>query len=152
MIHTSSHSRSAPRGFTLLELLLAMALSLIVAAILAASLFTAFKARASAEDTVEATREIATVGDIVEREIANTLPPTPLPAGTGTVTLPGQNISATSGILIGPFEGLVDSIDFFTSGPEPKAATQGDVREVSYLLDKDPRAADRSSSAASPPT
>jgi prepilin-type N-terminal cleavage/methylation domain-containing protein len=126
-------------GFTLLELLLAMALSLIVAATLAAALFTAFKARTSANNAVDSTREIATVGDIVEREVANGLPPTPLPAGVGTVTLPGQNSSSTSGILIGPYEGLVDSVDFFESGPEPKAALQGDAREVSFLLIKDPQ-------------
>ncbi len=132
-----NHRRAS--AFTLLELLLAMALSLIVAATLALSLFTAFKAQTSANNAVNATREIATVGDLVQREVANALPPTPTPVGTGTVTLPGQNSSSTTGILIGPFEGLVDSVDFFETGPEPKATLQGDAREVSFLLVKDPQ-------------
>ncbi len=123
-------------GFTLLELLLAMALTVVVVAALAASLYTAFKARTGAVEAVESSREVSTAGDMMVRELENCLPPTGAPLNAGTIQgLSGAN---TTGTLIGSFEGLSDSVDCFVSGPEPKAATQGDVREVVYFLEPDP--------------
>jgi type II secretory pathway pseudopilin PulG len=127
---------AAAHGFTLLELLLALALTVVVVGALAASLYTAFRARTSAMEAVDSSREISTAGDTMARELANCLPPTPPAANAGTIQgLSGGN---TTGVLIGPFEGLVDSVDCFVSGPEPKAPTQGDVREVVYLVEPDP--------------
>jgi type II secretory pathway pseudopilin PulG len=123
-------------GFTLLELLLALALTLVVVAALAASLYTAFRARTSAMEAVASAQEVSTAGDMMARELANCLPPTGAPLNAGTITgLSGAN---TTGTLVGPFEGLVDSVDCFVSGPEPKALTQGDVHEVVYLVEPDP--------------
>jgi prepilin-type N-terminal cleavage/methylation domain-containing protein len=128
--------RSATRGFTLLELLLALALTVVVVAALAASLYTAFRARTNAMEAVESSREISTAGDIIVRDLADCLPPTPPALNAGTIQgLSGAN---TTGTLIGPFEGLADSVDCFISGPQPKAPTQGDVREVVYLVEADP--------------
>jgi len=51
-----------------------------------------------------------------------------------------EGSSATSGItagsysLFGPFKGDDKSMNFYTTGPEPKAAIEGDVRYIEYLL------------------
>jgi len=100
------------RGFTLIEVLIALALTVIVASALASSLWVAFKARRSANAAIEESRQTSTTGDVLAREIAGCLPPT--------------------GRLAGPFEGVADDIQFFTTGPEPKATVQGDIRGIEY--------------------
>jgi prepilin-type N-terminal cleavage/methylation domain-containing protein len=51
-----------------------------------------------------------------------------------------EGMNATSGItsgsyfLFGPFKGTNSSMNFYTTGPEPKAAIEGDVRYLEYLL------------------
>ncbi len=85
---------------------------------------------------MQTARETTTAGDIIAHELADALAPTPPTLSAGTIQgLSGAN---TTGVIIGSFEGLVDSVDFFVSGPEPKANVQGDVREVVYLLEPDP--------------
>jgi prepilin-type N-terminal cleavage/methylation domain-containing protein len=109
--------RRAPRGFTLLELLLAVLLTAIIAASLASSLYIAFRARVSAQQAVDATRAVDAVGDVVSRDIASALPP-------------GQ----TTGALAGTFIGAIDSLDFYCTGPESKASVQGDCKYVQYAV------------------
>jgi prepilin-type N-terminal cleavage/methylation domain-containing protein len=51
-----------------------------------------------------------------------------------------EGLNATSGLvegsyfLFGPFKGDNDGMTFYTTGPEPKAAVEGDVRYIEYLL------------------
>jgi prepilin-type N-terminal cleavage/methylation domain-containing protein len=101
-------------GFTLLELLLALAISLVVAAALAASLYTAFRAKNSAMASVEMTRATDLAADSFVRDIANCPPP--------------------SGVLRGIFNGVSDDVSFYTTGPEPRAVVQGDIKGVEYAL------------------
>jgi general secretion pathway protein J len=100
------------RAFTLIEVLLALGITVIIGAVLAASLWATTKASRSAEAAVEESRQTSTTGDIMEREIANCLPPT--------------------GQLAGPFVGTTDDLMFYTTGPEPKAVVQGDIRGIEY--------------------
>ncbi len=78
------------------------------------------------------------------QDLANTLPPTvaaPAAGGGGaSMGVPVGVATISPGILIGPFEGAVDTVNFCTSGPEPEADLQGDVREVVFLLVPDPNA------------
>jgi prepilin-type N-terminal cleavage/methylation domain-containing protein len=104
-------------GFTLLELLLAMAISLIVAAALGATLYTAFRAKNSALAAVETTRATDLAADTFVRDIANCTPP--------------------SGVLRGIFNGVSDDVSFYTTGGEPKATVQGDMKGVEYALTQD---------------
>ena len=46
----------------------------------------------------------------------------------------GAGISAGQSYLFGPFKGDNISMSFYTTGPEPKAAIQGDVRYVEFGL------------------
>jgi prepilin-type N-terminal cleavage/methylation domain-containing protein len=105
------------RGFTLLELLLAMLISVTIAGSLAASLYIAFRARASAEQAVGTTRAIDVAGDLLTRDISNALPP--------------------NGILAGLFDGGIDYVDFYCTGPESKTQVQGDCKLVEYALTTD---------------
>ena len=106
--------RRARRGFTLLELLLSVVMTAIIAGSLAASLYIAFRARVSAQRAIEANRVIDTVGDVMSRDIANALPP--------------------GGILAGTFIGETDSLDFYCTGPESKATVQGDCKRVQFAI------------------
>lgn len=129
MIRFATCSRPA---FTLLELLLALAISLIIVAALGASLYTAFHARANIQQALDDTRSSDLAGDTLSKELANALPPTPNASANANIFSTGA--FATGGVLIGPFEGSATNVDFCTSGPEPRANLQPDVREVEYLL------------------
>jgi prepilin-type N-terminal cleavage/methylation domain-containing protein len=69
------------KGFTLLEMLVAMTLMSILAASLYASLHAAFKARDSALAAVGPAREAGLAMDLVCRDIESALPPTGILAG-----------------------------------------------------------------------
>jgi len=125
------------RAFTLLEVVLALALTVIVSTIVASAMYTAVQIKRSVNSALDIARSNDVAADVMAQEIANALPQTqPLNAGV-TVQLPGA--SASNGNLIGPFvasgDPTADSLlDFFTTGPEPKADLQPDVREVQYAL------------------
>lgn len=74
-------SRRAAGGFTLLELVLAMAVLSVLALTLSASLHIAFKARNSAQAAVEMPRTAGIALDLLGRDLGNALPPTGLLAG-----------------------------------------------------------------------
>ncbi len=57
--------------------------------------------------------------------------------GTSIAGLNSQSgITVGSSYLFGPFKGDNISMSFYTTGPEPKAAIQGDVRYVEYALEQ----------------
>ncbi|HNS49127.1 MAG TPA: GspJ family type II secretion system protein [bacterium] len=92
------------KGFTLLEMLLAMTMTALLASSLYASLRIGFRAREQSEKSLEPFRAAANAFDIMRRDLQSTPPP--------------------RGILAGPFLGLdggealsesgYDSISFFT--------------------------------------
>ena len=106
------------RGFTLLEMVLAMAITVVVVTALSESMYIAYHARDTAMAAVEQPKATELAGDIIFREMSVALPPT--------------------GQLAGPFEGVSDTVDFFISGPEPKDPIQGDIRHIEYALENDP--------------
>jgi len=102
------------RGFTLLELMLAMTLVAIVSLSLYASLRVAFKAKQSAEAAVAPVRGGAIAADLVCKDLESVPPPT--------------------GILAGPFIGTsqagagagseLDVLDFYSVGEDATPAQQ----------------------------
>jgi general secretion pathway protein J len=130
--------RAARRGFTLLELLLALALSVIIATLLTAAVKIAFDARRSAYASVDAVRA-GEPSEILARELTNALPPTPPPA-SALSTVAGLGPSAIQpdyNLIINSFYGDAQSLSFSTSGSEPKreeADIPADVHFVEYLL------------------
>ena len=103
-----------PSAFTLLELLLAMAITVIVAGTLAGSLYAAYRVKNAAERAIEVVRATSAAGDIFSRDLTYTLPAT--------------------GILAGIFTGDIVSVSFYASGTEPRATTQGDCKLIEYGL------------------
>ena len=63
------------QDFSLLELLIAMTMMAIIASSLYASLSIGFKAKESAENSIEAERSAVIVMDLLKREIVSALPP-----------------------------------------------------------------------------
>jgi len=119
------------KGFTLLELVLALAISVGVTAILGSSLYTAFRAKSVIEQAVDGIRASGVAVDILAREIPLALPPTVLSSENAAS---GTGLDAQSLTLVGAFQGDEQSLNFYISGNEPKADLQGDVREVVYML------------------
>jgi prepilin-type N-terminal cleavage/methylation domain-containing protein len=72
---------SFPTGFTLLELLVAMTLMMVVAACLYTSLYTGFRARRSAESTVNPTITVANAIQILKQDILGAVPANGILAG-----------------------------------------------------------------------
>ncbi len=79
------------RGFTLLELLVAMALMSVIGASLYTSLHLAFKVRDSAEAAVEKGRALEIAMSLIGEDVASAMPP--------------------SGVLAGAFEGEDEQVD-----------------------------------------
>src|SRR5205814_1834781 len=108
------HRSVKSRGFTLLELMLAMALMAIVSISLYASMHVAWRAKRSAEAAVQPVRSGAIAADLVCHDLESVPPPT--------------------GILAGPFLGTqqsgtfpgseLDVLDFYTIGEDATPAQQ----------------------------
>jgi type II secretion system protein J len=115
------HKASA---FTLMELILAMALMSLVAGSLYASLSIGFKARRSSESAVEPVRKAEIVMELLSQDIEAALPPT--------------------GILAGAFDGIdekdsagsdCDTLSFYSSANEPEGGEIAcDIRKIEFAL------------------
>lgn len=112
------------RAFTLLELLVAMAMMSIIAASLYTSLSIGFKAKDSSENTLDARRSARIAMDLLKQEIISSLPP--------------------KGILAGKFEGTnghddsgneSDSLVFYSAAYNPADdEIAGDIIKVQISL------------------
>lgn len=133
-------------GFTLLELLIAMAMVGIVALSLFLSLGTAFKARAAADRAVEPSRTAALALDLIAKDIAAAYPPggslantfLGLPDSSGN---PPKTPGPMTGTVAGAFEGTDgtddhgnpgDDLLFFTTAESPnhQEGANGDQKYV----------------------
>lgn len=102
------------RAFTLLELILALAITVIIAATLVTALHTAYRAWGSAQRAMVAARTTGIITQIIGRDLENALQP--------------------NGILASDFVGSTESLSFYTTTPEPAAAVPGDIKRVEYGL------------------
>jgi prepilin-type N-terminal cleavage/methylation domain-containing protein len=110
-------------AFTLLELILAMFITCLLAVALYGSLWTAFKARDSAVGAVEPAREMQVTMEMIGRDLQCAMPMS-------------QTRSTGAMALIGPFEGetqgsssqLSDTVEFYaiTNGIDSNDPTQAD--------------------------
>jgi len=107
------------QGFTLLEVLLAMALVSVVAVSLFASLGVAYRARESARSTMNPVRAVHVALETIGKDLSGALAPTGILAGSFL----GVRSTAASG--------LADAIEFYRLaplGPDLLAATGGAVQ------------------------
>jgi len=122
--------RRAVRGFTLLELLVAMLLVSIIALTMAGSLRIAFKARDSAEAAVAPARGADVAADILRVDLESAL----LPRGLFAGAFVGSDGTGGSGLDS-------DSLSFHAAVPAgdeaidlAKGLPQGDIRRVELAL------------------
>lgn len=115
--------RHARRGFTLLELLIAIALMAIVAASLYSSLFIGMRTSRSAVAAIQPARMAALTLELMRQDFAAALPP--------------------KGILAGPFQGTssanssnFDELVYFSGANAPREGEVGcDIRKVDLLVE-----------------
>lgn len=108
------------RGFTLLELLVALTMSATIAGSLAASLYIGYRARNSAEAAINAAHVNDAVADVIMRDLVNAVPPTPNPNNTF--------------VLAGPFYGDTSSVSFYCSGGERRGDIPTDIKLVEFTV------------------
>jgi prepilin-type N-terminal cleavage/methylation domain-containing protein len=124
------------RGFTLLELLVAMSLMVVVASCLYSSLYTGFRAYRSARAAVDPTSTALNVIELIKRDIRGVLPP-----GSH---LAGAFIGTDSGGIKGVD---TDSLEFYTThvyvddtqltGSVAETPVVGGIGKVNLLLEED---------------
>ncbi len=151
------------RGFTLLEVLLAMMIVVILTATMSSTISAAFKLKNSAERAVESTRDTQIVGSIFVQDLGAVVMPSPISSYIYDPTVAGPpaeassstgatgaaaaasttyaaaltaagSTSTTSFYLAGPFEGQSNLVQFFTSVRDPKDPTQLDIRYEEFGL------------------
>jgi prepilin-type N-terminal cleavage/methylation domain-containing protein len=154
------------RGFTLFEVIVAIAIVMMLMSTMAETIKLAFEQKRSAEYTVANIRDIQTAGDVFVQEVGCAVIPSPLSglanspfaAATNTSDSGGgisggfssgmfsggmnnmnNNGTATGGLyLCGPFQGDNTSLSFYCSGNEPHAAIPAGVRYIEYKLAQQP--------------
>lgn len=114
-------------GFTLLELLIAIALMGMIAVTLYASMNIAFKAKQRGQASLEPYQRVVPIFEVIRRDLTSAMRP--------------------AGILAGIFEGQdvpysntqdADTISFYTAGYQPKEdETVSNVINVQYALEVD---------------
>lgn len=138
------------RGFTLFEVILAIAIVVMLMGTLAVTLKTALDAKRSAERSIMSVRDIYSITDILVAELQNAAPPninSNVDALSATFNQAadaaangGQEIvgmtSAVPMYTFGPFTGAENWISFYTTGAVPKAVIQGDARYVYICLEE----------------
>lgn len=111
----------AHRAFTLLEMIVALAIVVILAAALVASMRVAFKAKQACETATDNARTADLVFDLLRNDLTNATPR-------------GDYIS---GEMTGTDNGTVDDLVLYTTATAPeRAAANGDVKMVEWTIDK----------------
>jgi prepilin-type N-terminal cleavage/methylation domain-containing protein len=105
---TCNRTSRCRRGFTLLELILAMGVVVALSAAMYASMAVAVRAKRSAEAAVGPSRAAAIAAEVVAQDLASALPP--------------------NGVLAGPFYGTTGAVEFYSSAEDaPPTPERTDV-------------------------
>ncbi|MBE0535377.1 MAG: prepilin-type N-terminal cleavage/methylation domain-containing protein [Phycisphaerae bacterium] len=133
--------RRTDKGFTLLEMLAAMSLMVAVAACLYSSLYTAFRARRSAESALNPTLTAWRAIELLKQDLSGALPPTGILAGgfLGTDAHDGKGYDTDSVILHTTYvhtldDALSDGISMVELVMEEDAGSRRLVRRVTTNL------------------
>lgn len=140
------------RGFTLLELIVALMLTAILVVSLFGSLRVGFKAQQVAERRVAPGRTAEQVMEVLRTDLQCALPP------RGQMTLAQQYLQGTSAtggthIFAGPFEGVDqqdargndgDDLVFFSTAASPlhPDGANGDIKQIEYTVVQAPNSTD----------
>jgi len=137
--------RPRQRGFTLLELLIALTISAIVAVSLFTSLHVVFKARENSMEILAPVGGAELAMDMIKGDLQAALPEAPS-TSTQQGGLQGgiQTLTTTETPLIGPFEGTQgggpsggDALYFYSTGyAPPHQSGAGEVKQVALLMEQ----------------
>jgi type II secretion system protein J len=125
------HNRRS--GFTLLELLVALVISGILAFSIFSSLYIAFKTQENTKADIAPIGSVDIAWDLIRTDLQAAQPPNPTAS-----PLPTQP-PASNGVLVGPFEGnqngsaagVGDTLNFFTNGYAPQHQSgNGEIKQV----------------------
>jgi type II secretion system protein J len=117
------------RGFTLIEVLVALSMAAILAVSLSASLKIAFDAQASAQKAVEPSRTGELAMELIRSDLQNAMQP------------------KTNSVMIGSFEGTnqtngsaeADDLVFYTTSFAPEHTdANGEIKEVELTVEQQP--------------
>ncbi|MEI8197374.1 MAG: type II secretion system protein GspJ [Phycisphaerae bacterium] len=128
------------RGFTLLELIVALLIVSIVGAAIFSTLRTAFRAKTSAEEAVEPLQRAGVVLDFLRRDLESALPPMGVPAAGAPVQHFSQSFVGTDGQ--GDADHSADDVLLYAAveaGPvktalEPQLYKIANVRQIEYAV------------------
>jgi len=122
---TTTRAGGRRKAFTLLEVLLAAAMSAVLAGVLYATLHTAFRARSQAEDQVADFRRAELVAEFICSELRSAVVPNGILAGT----FYGEDAT-------GPAGPDSDSVEFYrAAGATDQEVGQGDIMMVELLCE-----------------
>lgn len=128
------------RGFTLLELLLAMALTVLIAGAIGTTVYTAFHAKARAEAVVDSTRAQDAAVAQVTKDIEQALPENAVAQSVSTAVNSTSVATTTTLTLVGAdtngsaLVGANNTLTFYATGESSRQAVQGGVRMITYSL------------------
>jgi type II secretion system protein J len=133
MSRSPSHFRSRHRGFTLIELVLALAAAALLATSLYASMKIAFNAQAAATASVEPSRTADIAMEFVRDDLQNAMPPHDPSTYTSQYqylagSFEGQNSGGVSGS-----DG--DLIFFSTSSMKDHPSGNGEIKQIELTTD-----------------
>ena len=122
------NARRTQPGFTLLEMLVALGMMAILAGALYGSLSVGFRARETAERTLEPVRVTALAMEMLRQDLASALPPTGILAGAFVAE---DNVSDSGADS--------DTVTFFTAREQlgDTGATGSGIRKVQLIIDAD---------------
>ena len=101
-----------------MELLLALGITVIITGIVASTMYTAFRAKASAEAALKKAQEVDPISEMMARDFANAVPPT--------------------GVFAGQFLSDAANLSFYAAGGDTRSAVPGDIHQVEYFISQDP--------------
>jgi prepilin-type N-terminal cleavage/methylation domain-containing protein len=151
------HLQKASRGaFTLIELVVALAIVGILVGTLATSMFVSFRAKSSAEAAVEPGRTAGIAMELLREDLQNAVPPPPSSTNTstGTTLTTGTTAAATTTVtLAGPFEGVdsqgnagsdADDLVFYSTSNGPQHENgNGEIKMIELTILTPPGTSDR---------
>jgi type II secretion system protein J len=140
MTHTANHRRA----FTLLELLVALTISAIVALSLFASLHATFMAREHGMAALAPVASMELSMEMIKADLQAALPEAPSTSTTSGLTGGISSQTTTATPLIGPFEGQQgggpnggDAVYFYSTGyAPPHQSGVGEVKQIGLLMEQ----------------
>jgi prepilin-type N-terminal cleavage/methylation domain-containing protein len=134
----------APRAFTLLELLIALTISAVVALSMFSSLYVVFKARENSMAGLVPVASVELAMEMIRTDLQAALPEAPSTSTTSGLAGGMSSQTTTSAPLIGPFEGQQgtgtaggDALYFYSTGYAPAHQSGvGEVKQIALMMEQ----------------